>query len=175
MKLDHFAYIDIVQICALILAPSKLQTRSSLRCSPRPAPLSCTEGGGAGTDTSTNMEEATASAERFDEELVSKRKSIGSVIWRWFGFKVSDEQQNHVICRQCHKKSYSQGWKHYKSFSPPKTVAQTAIRRVCETARCRSPSRKPSTTRKSPETKLTANFIFPQCAFMKRKLASGVL
>lgn len=35
MKLDHFAYIDIVEICALILAPSKLQTRSSLRCSPR--------------------------------------------------------------------------------------------------------------------------------------------
>ena len=50
MELDHIAYIDIVQICAVILAPSKLLTRCSLHCSSAP-PLSCTEGGGAGTDT----------------------------------------------------------------------------------------------------------------------------
>ena len=33
----------------------------------------------------------------------------GSVIWRWFGFKVSDEQQNHIICRECNKQVTARG------------------------------------------------------------------
>ena len=37
MELDYIAYIDIVQICAVILAPGKLLTRSSLL--PAPPPL----------------------------------------------------------------------------------------------------------------------------------------
>lgn len=35
--------------------------------------------------------------------MVGKRKSTGSIIWRWFGFKLSDEKQSVVICRQCNK------------------------------------------------------------------------
>lgn len=38
-----------------------------------------------------------------EEELVVKTKNNGSVIWRWFGFKVADEQQNKVFCRECRK------------------------------------------------------------------------
>ena len=99
----------------MILAPNKLLTRSSLHCTaPRaPAPpLSPTEGEGLEHTLrhfSTNLEEATPSVERTKDELVGKRKSSGSVIWRWFGFKVSDEQQNHVICRQCHKQVTARG------------------------------------------------------------------
>ncbi|CAI5689852.1 unnamed protein product [Oreochromis niloticus] len=37
------------------------------------------------------------------EELVGKKKTNGSIIWRQFGFKVSDEQQNNVFCRECQK------------------------------------------------------------------------
>ena len=47
MELDPIAYIDIVQICAVILAPGKPLTCTA----PRAPPLSCTERGGAGTDT----------------------------------------------------------------------------------------------------------------------------
>ena len=104
MELDHIAYIDIrisirIFICAVILAPNKLLTRSSLHCTaPRaPAPpLSPTEGEGLEHTLrhfSTNLEEATTSVERTKDELVGKRKSSGSVIWRWFRFKVLDEQQ----------------------------------------------------------------------------------
>ncbi|KAI2665254.1 E3 SUMO-protein ligase ZBED1 [Labeo rohita] len=35
--------------------------------------------------------------------LVSKKKNNGSLIWRWFGFKTSDEQQKQPICRECYK------------------------------------------------------------------------
>lgn len=49
------------------------------------------------------MEEATTAAEHAKEELVCKRKSSGSVIWR------SDEQQNHVICRVCDKQVTARG------------------------------------------------------------------
>ena len=38
MEFDHIAYIDIVQICAVILAPFRLLIWSSLHCSPRSAP-----------------------------------------------------------------------------------------------------------------------------------------
>ncbi|XP_074551526.1 E3 SUMO-protein ligase ZBED1-like [Halichoeres trimaculatus] len=66
-----------------------------------------------GTETlrhsSPNMEQTTTAAEYAKEELVSKRKSSGSVIWRWFGFKVSDEQQNHIICRECNKQVAARG------------------------------------------------------------------
>ena len=82
-------------------------SRRTLLCSPAP-PLSCTEGGGAPRHSSTNMEEATTSA-KCTEELVSKRKSSGSLIWRWFGFKISDEQQNNIICRECHKEVTARG------------------------------------------------------------------
>ena len=46
MELDHIAYIDIVQICAVILAPGKPLTRSSLHCSPRPSSFMHREGRG---------------------------------------------------------------------------------------------------------------------------------
>lgn len=55
------------------------------------------------------MEEATTSAEHAKGDLVCKRKCSGSVIWRWLGFKVSDEQQNHIICRECHKQVIARG------------------------------------------------------------------
>ena len=37
------------------------------------------------------------------EELVSKRKHNGLIIWRWFGFKVSDDKQQNVFCIECRK------------------------------------------------------------------------
>ncbi|MED6267655.1 hypothetical protein CHARACLAT_014442 [Characodon lateralis] len=67
--------------------------------------------------------------EDIGEHLVSKKKNNGSLIWRWFGFKISDEQQKDVFCReytkqvltksssttnlfnhlkQCHKKEYEE-------------------------------------------------------------------
>lgn len=44
-----------------------------------------------------------------EEELVGKKKTNGSIIWRWFGFKVSDEQQNNVFCRECRKSVATKG------------------------------------------------------------------
>ena len=38
-----------------------------------------------------------------EEELVSKTKNNGSIVWRWFGFKVSDDQQQNVFCKECRK------------------------------------------------------------------------
>ena len=37
------------------------------------------------------------------EELVCKRKKNGSIVLKWFGYKVADELQNHVFCRVCFK------------------------------------------------------------------------
>ena len=50
MELDHIAYIDIVQICAVILALGK-PLAWALCTAPPALPPSCTERGGAGTDT----------------------------------------------------------------------------------------------------------------------------
>ncbi|RXN16574.1 zinc finger BED domain-containing 1-like protein [Labeo rohita] len=36
-------------------------------------------------------------------ELVAKKRTTGSIIWRYFGFKASDEQQTDVYCRECRK------------------------------------------------------------------------
>ncbi|KAL4005537.1 hypothetical protein ACER0C_005250 [Sarotherodon galilaeus] len=44
-----------------------------------------------------------------EEELVGKKKTNGSIIGRWFGFKVSDEQQNNVFCRECRKSVATKG------------------------------------------------------------------
>lgn len=38
-----------------------------------------------------------------DDELVSKKKTNGSIIWKWFGFKVSDDNQQNVVCKVCRK------------------------------------------------------------------------
>ena len=46
MELDPIAYIDIVQICAVILAPGQPLTRSSLHCSPRSSSFMHREGRG---------------------------------------------------------------------------------------------------------------------------------
>ena len=46
MELDPIAYIDIVQICTVILAPGKPLTQSSLHCSPRPSSFMHREGRG---------------------------------------------------------------------------------------------------------------------------------
>lgn len=50
-------------------------------------------------DTETEKDRTEAD----DKELVSKKKTNGLLIWRWFGFKVSDVQQKNVFCRECCK------------------------------------------------------------------------
>ncbi|XP_063763471.1 E3 SUMO-protein ligase ZBED1-like [Eleginops maclovinus] len=68
------------------------------------------------------MEKATTSAERTVESpLVGKRKSSSSIIWRWFGYKLSDEQQNQAICRECHKHFAASGGSTTKLFHHLKT------------------------------------------------------
>ncbi|XP_013880075.1 zinc finger BED domain-containing protein 1 [Austrofundulus limnaeus] len=47
--------------------------------------------------------ESESTGEDTEEHLVSKKKNNGSLIWRWFGFKTTDEQQKDVICRECRK------------------------------------------------------------------------
>lgn len=57
---------------------------------------------------SSNMEGNTAPVPAAEEdELVCKKNSSGSIIWRWFGFKRTDEQQANIICRECHKEVIS--------------------------------------------------------------------
>ena len=46
MELDAIAYIDIVQICTVILSPGKPLTRNSLHCSPHPSSFMHREGRG---------------------------------------------------------------------------------------------------------------------------------
>ena len=43
------------------------------------------------------------------EELVCKRKTNGSIVWKWFGYKLSDELQNHIICGVCLKTVATKG------------------------------------------------------------------
>ncbi|MBN3308893.1 ZBED1 protein, partial [Amia calva] len=49
------------------------------------------------------MEDDTAKRQDSDEELVCKKRNNGSIIWKWFRFKRSDEQQSNVIYRECNK------------------------------------------------------------------------
>ena len=44
-----------------------------------------------------------------DDELIVKRKSCGSLIWRWFGFDVTDVEQKNARCRLCLKKVAAKG------------------------------------------------------------------
>jgi reverse gyrase len=37
------------------------------------------------------------------EVLVCKQKTNGSIVWKCFGYKVSDELQNPIFCRECFK------------------------------------------------------------------------
>lgn len=148
MELDHIAYIDIVQICAVPRA-----TAPPLR-------------GGwwrAQSHSSTNMEEATTSAERA-EELVSKRKSSGSVIWRWFGFKVSDEQQHHVICRECNKQVTARGgsttnlFHHLKQWHKLQYEESLKLRAAEATAAShRQPEKAPAPKQSSLQTSFSRN------------------
>ena len=72
-------------------------------CEDRPASFMHRGGGGQEQtlrNSATNMEKATlCGAEEI--LLVSKRKSSGSIIWRWFGYKSSDEQQNRTARVRC--------------------------------------------------------------------------
>ena len=43
------------------------------------------------------------------EELVCKQKTNGSIVWKYFGYKVSDEWQNQVFCRECFKSVATKG------------------------------------------------------------------
>lgn len=43
------------------------------------------------------------------EVLVSQRKMNGLIIWWWFGFKESDDQQRNVFCRECQKPVATKG------------------------------------------------------------------
>ena len=84
----HCIYRDIVKICAVILCSVLPADRSSVHYSPRPW------GGNRGRRKQR-------SAERRRRVSVSKRKSSGSIIWRWFGYKSSDEQQNRTAGVRC--------------------------------------------------------------------------
>ena len=37
------------------------------------------------------------------DEIVSKSRNNGSIIWKYLGFKKTNEQQLQVICRECSK------------------------------------------------------------------------
>jgi len=41
-------------------------------------------------------------AEEHDEELV-KKKGGSSVVWNWFGFKISDIDQQTIPCKLCRR------------------------------------------------------------------------
>ena len=53
-----------------------------------------------------NMESA---SKRSTYELACKRKTNGFIVWEWFGFKVSNELQNLVFCRECYKSVATKG------------------------------------------------------------------
>ena len=38
------------------------------------------------------------SVKRGTEELVCKKKTNGTIVWKWFGYKLSDDLQNQVFC-----------------------------------------------------------------------------
>ena len=37
-------------------------------------------------------------------EFVPKKRNNGSIIWRYFGFRASDEEQTEAFCRECKKR-----------------------------------------------------------------------
>ena len=56
--------------------------------------------------TARNMESA---GKRSAQELAWKRKANGSIVWKWFGYKVSDGLQNQVFCRFVFKSVATKG------------------------------------------------------------------
>ena len=49
------------------------------------------------------------SAAREEEEQLVKKKGAHSIIWTWFGFKVSDTEQKTVYCKLCKKTVVANG------------------------------------------------------------------
>ena len=50
-----------------------------------------------------------SAGKRGAEELACEQKTNGSIVWKWFGYKVSDELQNQVLCRECFKSVTTKG------------------------------------------------------------------
>jgi len=40
-----------------------------------------------------------------NEEIIDKKGSSSSVIWKWFGFLKSDKEQSNVRCKLCSKQT----------------------------------------------------------------------
>ncbi len=77
---------------------SKLDTRTTKKMS------------GTSDESETNLELLSK-----DDEIVDKKGSANSVIWKWFGYLKSDEAQIKTICKICRwfvkTKTGNQGWK----------------------------------------------------------------
>ena len=43
------------------------------------------------------------------DELVPKKNSTGSIVWRWFGYRKEDVAQTTVICKICSKPVATKG------------------------------------------------------------------
>lgn len=44
-----------------------------------------------------------------EDDLIPKKNSTGSIVWRWFGFKKEDVEQTTVICKICRKSVATKG------------------------------------------------------------------
>lgn len=63
-----------------------------------------------------------------------KKKNNASIIQRWFGFTRPDEQQNSVICRECHKQVVSKNGSasdHFKRLHHHKFQPEQCVTTLC--------------------------------------------
>jgi len=60
-------------------------------------------------------------AEEHDEELV-KKKGGSSVVWNWFGFKISDIDQQTIPCKLCRRVVAAKGGNTSNLFNHLKTM-----------------------------------------------------
>ncbi|TRY57992.1 hypothetical protein DNTS_027343, partial [Danionella cerebrum] len=67
------------------------------------------------------MNEHAESPDEVQEELV-KKKGGSSIIWNWFGFKISDVNQQTVLCRLCRRIVAAKGGNTSNLFNHLKTV-----------------------------------------------------
>nr|XP_054594508.1 E3 SUMO-protein ligase ZBED1-like [Nothobranchius furzeri] len=80
-----------------------------------------------------------------EEELVSKKKNNGSIIWKWFGFKLSDDQQQNVFCKECRKPVATKGssttnlFHHLKQRHKVEYEESVKLRAVTQTTKSSQP------------------------------------
>ncbi|XP_067301389.1 E3 SUMO-protein ligase ZBED1-like [Pseudorasbora parva] len=105
------------------------------------------------------------------EELVSKKRTTGSIIWIYFGFKASDEQQTDVYCRECRKLVPTKASSTTNLFHHLQTRHKLAYE---ECTRLRIPATKPTcsdNTTNTNVTQITLHKALPWSVEYERKSA----